>query len=162
MNEPAPDRPDVLVFPPVILIATIALGFLLQWLVPFGVLASFDRTSRYIAGGILCLVGLIVSALGARTLVGRGTNVNPAKPALALAINGIYRWTRNPMYVGGAPLMIGLAVAFALDWLIVLLVPSFILLHFGVVRREERYLERKFGEDYRRYLARVPRYVWPF
>ena len=65
------------------------------------------------------------------------------------------------MYVGGGPLMIGLAIVFALDWLPLLMVPSGSLLHFGIVRREEDYLERKFGEEYRRYKARVPRYVGP-
>jgi protein-S-isoprenylcysteine O-methyltransferase Ste14 len=63
------------------------------------------------------------------------------------------------MYLGGAPLMLGLAVMFALDWLPVLMVPAWIVLHFGVVRREEQYLERKFGDAFRRYRARVPRYL---
>ena len=72
-----------------------------------------------------------------------------------------FRWTRNPIYLGGLVVMTGIAVAFALDWLILLIVPSALVLHFGVVRREEDYLDRKFGEEYRRYKARVSRYVWP-
>ena len=104
-------------------------------------------------------MGLLLTLIGARTLLIRGTNVNPLKPATALAIEGIYRWTRNPMYVGGAPLMIGIAIVFGLDWLPLLMVPAAFVLHFGIVRREEQYLEHKFGQDYRRYRAGVPRYV---
>jgi protein-S-isoprenylcysteine O-methyltransferase Ste14 len=54
----------------------------------------------------------------------------------------------------------GIAIALASDWTLVLLVPAAFVLHFGVVLREERYLARKFGDDYRRYLAQVPRYGW--
>jgi protein-S-isoprenylcysteine O-methyltransferase Ste14 len=95
----------------------------------------------------------------ARALVRRGTNVNPLRPALALATDGLFRWTRNPMYVGGGPLMLGLAIAFGIDWLLLLMIPSGLLLHFGIVRREERYLIGKFGDEYRRYCAAVPRYL---
>jgi len=63
------------------------------------------------------------------------------------------------MYVGGGPLMLGLAVAFGIDWLPLLMIPGGLLLHFGIVRREEQYLVGKFGDEYRRYCARVPRYV---
>ena len=55
----------------------------------------------------------------------------------------------------------GVAVALASDWMLVLVVPMFAVLHYGVVKREERYLERKFGDDYRRYKDSVPRYGWP-
>jgi protein-S-isoprenylcysteine O-methyltransferase Ste14 len=55
--------------------------------------------------------------------------------------------------------MLGLAVMLALDWLPVLMVPAWLVLHFGVVRREEQYLEEKFGAAFRRYQTRVPRYL---
>ena len=62
------------------------------------------------------------------------------------------------MYTGGAPVMVGIATIFALDWLPLLMIPSWLTLHYGVVRREEEYLERIFGDDYRRYRTQVPRY----
>jgi protein-S-isoprenylcysteine O-methyltransferase Ste14 len=64
------------------------------------------------------------------------------------------------MYVGAMVMLAGIATALASDWLVILLVPTALVLHFGVVRREERYLEAKFGEDYRRYKASAPRYGW--
>ena len=68
---------------------------------------------------------------------------------------------RNPMYVGLLLLVGGFGIAFASDWTLVLLVPLALLLRNGVVLREERYLEDKFGEDYRRYKASVPRWgIW--
>jgi protein-S-isoprenylcysteine O-methyltransferase Ste14 len=159
MKAPSTDRPRLVVFPPLILLAVLVLSIPLQRLVPLDVLARFDQAGRIVCGGMVLLIGTALTSAGARALRNRGTNVNPLRPTLALATGGIYRWTRNPMYLGGAPLMLGLAVMFALDWLPVLMVPAWIVLHFGVVRREEQYLERKFGDAFRRYRARVPRYL---
>jgi protein-S-isoprenylcysteine O-methyltransferase Ste14 len=88
-----------------------------------------------------------------------GTNINPFQPATALATHEIFAWTRNPLYVGIFPVMCGVALILALDWLLLLVVPSYFILHFCVIKREEQYLECKFGADYRRYSERVPRYV---
>jgi protein-S-isoprenylcysteine O-methyltransferase Ste14 len=62
------------------------------------------------------------------------------------------------MYTAIILFLAGLAIALGSDWLLVLAVPAAIILHFGVVKREERYLEAKFGESYREYMQRVPRY----
>ena len=63
-------------------------------------------------------------------------------------------------WLAGFPFTSGpVALILALDWLLLLMIPSCVVLHFAVVRREEFYLERKFGEAYRRYKARVPRYL---
>ena len=159
MRHAPDDRPRLVVFPPVILLLVLGLSAALQWLAPLGVLTRFDQASRIVVGGVVLLIGAAFAWTGARTLLRRGTNFIPTRPALALATDGIYAWTRNPMYVGGAPLMLGLAIVFALDWVPLLMVPGWFALHFGIVRREEAYLEAKFGDAYRGYMARVPRYV---
>jgi protein-S-isoprenylcysteine O-methyltransferase Ste14 len=66
------------------------------------------------------------------------------------------------MYVGLACLVAGIGVALASDWTLVMLVVAALLIHFGVVKREERYLEAKFGDAYRSYRDAVPRYGLPF
>ena len=86
---------------------------------------------------------------------------SPWKPSSALVTDGIFGWLRNPMYVGLAFLVSGLGIAFASDWTLVMLVVAALVIHFGVVKREERYLEAKFGDAYRQYKARVPRYGIP-
>jgi protein-S-isoprenylcysteine O-methyltransferase Ste14 len=91
-----------------------------------------------------------------------GTNARPSQPTVVLATTGMFTWTRNPMYVGGSFALLGIAVGFALDWVILLLALSLPLVHYGVILREEHYLERKFGDEYRRYQAKVPRYLWRF
>ena len=82
------------------------------------------------------------------------------RETLTLVTGGVFAWTRNPMYVGLTLLLVGLAIALASDWTLVLLVPAALVLHFGVVKREESYLEAKFGEAYRVYKGNVPRYGW--
>ncbi len=161
MFEKHPDAPDVIIFPPLVLIGTIVIGFALQWLMPLGFLASFGQTSRIVLGVFAIVAGVLSASVGRRALTSRGTNVNPLRPTTALATDGIYSWTRNPLYVGGMLVMIGLTLIFALDWLLLLTVPSALILHFGIIKREEQYLERKFGDDYRQYKARVPRYLGP-
>ena len=159
MNEH--DHPDIVIFPPLILIATIALGAALQWLKPLGLLARIDQPWRIVGGADVFIAGVLICAIACFTLVRHGTNVNPLRPTTALATDGIFRLTRNPIYVGGMVFLVGIALIFALDWLLLLVLPSALILHFGVVMREEQYLERKFDEEYRRYKTRVPRYVWP-
>ncbi len=90
---------------------------------------------------------------------GAGTNISPRKPATTLVDSGPYRFSRNPLYVAMTLLFIGLTLLINSWWGVVLLVPVILLLHFGVVCREERYPERKFGEEYNRYRSRVRRYV---
>jgi protein-S-isoprenylcysteine O-methyltransferase Ste14 len=153
-----PDHPDVILFPPLILAATLALACILQALLPLGWLAGLDQFGRIPLGVAIVVVGAAFAGSGHLFLVRIGTNVSPLRPTTALATGGIYRWTRNPLYTGGTLMMLGIALVFALDWLVLLIVPSMLVLHFGVVRREEQYLERKFGDAYRQYKSSVARY----
>ena len=89
-----------------------------------------------------------------------GTNVPPHKPTLVIVTDGPFRFTRNPLYVGGSLAYIGLCLFFNLVWGLILMLPMLVLLNWGIVRREEAYLERKFGEAYRAYKARVPRWIY--
>lgn len=77
-----------------------------------------------------------------------GTNVIPSEPALTIVRGGPYRFTRNPMYL--ALSLVQVALGFFLnDWITLLfVVPLVLILHFGVILREERYLTVKFGEPY--------------
>ena len=158
MPKSSTDHPKVIVFPPIILATTIALGSVLQWLWPIGLLATAIQTWRIPVGVAVILAGVLLAATGRRTLVRLGTNVSPLQPTTALATDGVFGWTRNPLYSGGMLVIFGIALVFALDLLLLLIVPSLLVLHFGVVKREEEYLERKFGHRYRIYRSNVARY----
>ncbi|MGZ5836353.1 MAG: methyltransferase family protein [Xanthobacteraceae bacterium] len=153
------DHPDIVIFPPLVLLATFALAIALQWAWPLGAIAQFDQGWRIATGIVLVGAGAAVTISGRLALMRGGTNVNPLQPTTAFITNGIYQWTRNRMYTGVVPAMVGVSLVFGLDWLIILILPSYCVLHVTVVRREEEYLERKFGEAYRHYAARVPRYA---
>ncbi len=88
-----------------------------------------------------------------------GTNVRPDQPTLALVFDGPFRFTRNPLYLAATGLYLGIALLVDALWPLLLLVPVLAVLRWGVVAREERYLEAKFGEPYRAYKARVRRWL---
>jgi protein-S-isoprenylcysteine O-methyltransferase Ste14 len=163
MPDETPDNPGVIALPPVIALATFLLGLVLDRLVPIGAVgAMLPRTWRILLALILfALAGWIV-ARAYRAFERVGTNMDVRKPSLALATADIYTKTRNPMYQALGLALISLAVGIASDWTVLLLVPWALVMHVGVVLREERYLEQKFGEDYRRYQSQVPRYGWPW
>jgi len=161
MNE-ARDIPRVVAPPPLIALATFLLGLVLDWFLPFFMLREiFSFWTRLIIGAVLIALGMATAGFGWRGFVQAGTNVEPWKPTLILVTGGIFGLMRNPMYVGLMLLLGGLAVALASDWMIILLIPAALILHLGVVKREERYLEAKFGETYHAYMNRVPRYGLP-
>jgi protein-S-isoprenylcysteine O-methyltransferase Ste14 len=148
--------------PPLIATVTVVAGLLLDRTYPaHGIGTTFSFWPRVVLGVALALVGGALAVMAERRFKAVGTNVQPWKPSLQLATDGIYERLRNPMYVGLLLLVGGLGIALASDWTLVLLVPTALLLHHGVVLREERYLEAKFGEPYRRYMATVPRWgIW--
>jgi protein-S-isoprenylcysteine O-methyltransferase Ste14 len=104
------------------------------------------------------MAGVALAAIARRRFMALGTNVQPWKPSLHLATTGIYTRLRNPMYAGLILLVLGIGIGFASDWTLILLIPMAMLLHYGVVLREERYLEARFGDDYRRFKASVSRW----
>ncbi len=162
MTDTSRDTPNVVIFPPLIPLSVLVVGVVLNFLMPLGLLAHVLFLVRIVVGAIAFVIG-IGMVIGANRLFQRiGTNARPSKPTMALATSGMFTWTRNPMYVGGSLALLGIAIGFALDWVILLLVVSLPLVHYGIILREERYLERKFGDEYRRYQTKVPRYWWRF
>ncbi len=88
-----------------------------------------------------------------------GTSPFPDQPSNALVTDGPFRFTRNPIYLAFTLITVGLAALRNTRWILVLLGPALAVLHKGVIEREERYLEQRFGEDYRRYRRRVRRWT---
>jgi len=158
----ARDSAGVIAPPPLLALAAVVLGLVLDWLMPAYVLTVLLTWPERIAIAIILFAagaGLAIPAL--RGFRAAGTHVEPWKPATALVTNGIFGRLRNPMYVGLTLFLVALSLALASDWMLVMTVAFIAVIHFGVVRREERYLEAKFGDAYRQYKARVPRYGIP-
>lgn len=146
----------VLVPPPLLYVAALAatLGLRALWPAPI-----LDHPAHSWAGIGLLTAGLVFNAWGAVWLMRRRTPINPYKPTEALVTSGPFAISRNPLYVGLTVIFLGIVLLLDTFWGLAVLPPMLAMLHYGVVRREERYLERLFGDDYRRYRARVRRYL---
>ena len=153
-----PDVPGVIALPPLIFLGFLTAAVALEAIVPLPVPVAHSL-ARYVAGAVLAGSGFVMIATGTRRFVAAGTNVPPTLPTTALVVDGIYRRTRNPLYLGLTLVYLGLGVAAGSLWAIGLVVPLLWVINVGVVTREERYLERKFGDAYRDYKARVRRWI---
>lgn len=156
------DNPGVVAPPPLIALAALVIAAALDWLLPLGWIAKTDPSLRYAVGVLLCIAGIILLAMAARMFRKSGTNLSPFQPTTALASDGIYRYTRNPIYIAFGILLLAIGLFRASDWMFPALVLFGAVIHYGVVLREEKYLRSKFGESYDDYTKRVPRYIHPF
>jgi protein-S-isoprenylcysteine O-methyltransferase Ste14 len=104
-------------------------------------------------------IGFALAALSARNFRLAGTSVVPGEPSTALVETGPYRFTRNPIYIGFVLAYFGLSIMLTSLWVLLLLIPVLMVLQRGVVEREEDYLEQQFGDGYRKYKVRVPRWL---
>src|SRR5438552_11936869 len=154
----APDVAGVIALPPLIFLGFLAAATVLQAILPLPIPVAHSP-ARYVPGAMLAAGGFVMIAIGTRLFAAAGTNVPPTLPTTALVVDGIYRRSRNPLYLGLILVYLGLGVAAGSLWAIGLLVPLLWVINVGVVKREERYLERKFGDAYRAYKARVRRWI---
>ena len=150
------DNPGVAILPPVLYGGAFVAVLVLQWIWP---LTIVRQPIAFWLGLVLSVLALVLGAWGRRTMHGARTNISPLKPAVSLVTTGPFRFSRNPLYVAITLLYVGFTMLLNSWWGVLLLAPVLMALHWGVVRREERYLERKFGEEYDRYRSRVRRYV---
>jgi protein-S-isoprenylcysteine O-methyltransferase Ste14 len=156
VSGPEADRPRVVVRPPFLYGSAFIAVLVLRWFWPMPIVGYGGPLWAALA---ISIVGVAIVIPGRRALLAAGTNVDPALPTTAIVTTGPYRFSRNPLYVGLTLLYLGLTSAFNTWWGVILLVPTLAIMHWGVIRREERYLEQRFGEPYRQYCARVRRYL---
>ncbi len=156
MNEGDKDNPGVIAIPPLIYLVPLLIGLALDYFWPVALLP--DR-AQYMVGFLLIAASIVLIALTVPLFRRAGTPFKVRKPATALVTSGVFRFSRNPGYLALTVLYIGISIAADTVWMLVLLAPALVVVNYGAILREERYLERKFGEEYLRYKAVVRRWL---
>ena len=146
--------------PPAIYVGVFLIGLLVESVAPVP-LARSDTAANALrlAGTVLLIAGAAVALWGVLTFWSHHTTMFPFKPAAALVQGGPYRFTRNPMYLGMTLAHAATALLLNVGWPLLLLPVAVWLVSRTVIRPEEEYLTRTFGEDYRAFTRRVRRWL---
>ena len=150
------DTPGVIAPPPLIYLGGLGAGFALNAVVGGTPLPS--RVARPV-GAALIVAGAGLMGTFVQAFRRARTPVDPYSPSEAIVTDGPYRRTRNPGYLGMALAYAGIAIVSNAPWALVPLPVTIAVIDRGVIAREERYLERKFGERYTDYKRRVRRWI---
>jgi protein-S-isoprenylcysteine O-methyltransferase Ste14 len=149
----------VIARPPLLFLAALLLGVAADRLLPCPFAVPGTDLAHWMTAGSMILVGLGLVAAGIRNFSRAGTPVPTNEPTRVLVTTGIHGWTRNPVYLGMLLVYAGIGTAARSPWTLILTAPLAITIRYGVVAREERYLETKFGAAYRAYKASVRRWL---
>jgi protein-S-isoprenylcysteine O-methyltransferase Ste14 len=156
---PEPDNAGIKVFPPFIFLGGLILGYAVWWFWPVGLAPARWSVLIRLIGILLLVVGLALTFDAAAWFRRMGTTPDPRGASRLVVEEGPYRFTRNPMYVGMSLAMAGVALLRNAFWPLLALIPVLFIIQLMVVAREERYLDAKFGKQYREYRARVRRWL---
>ena len=156
MQEEIPDNAGVIALPPFIYGAAFLVGLVIHFVFPVSFL---PQQPALWLGVLLILVAGLIVALAFRALARAKTPFYVRKPTKAIVADGVFRYSRNPMYVSMTLLYVGIASLINSLWILLLVLPLMVVIQRGVVKREEQYLERKFGHEYLGYKTRVRRWI---
>lgn len=156
MSKLTADNPQVIAFPPALYAGTLLAGLVIHFFFPIYFLPRLTAT---ILGVAVILIAAFIAISAIITMRRADTAVNPGLPTTAIVSTGIFCLSRNPIYVAFTLLYLGIALLFNASVPVLLLPPLLIVVQTGIIKREESYLERKFGDEYLRYKARVRRWL---
>ena len=139
--------------------ATVVSSLVLGFLFPLSLAPTLPRALTFIAGGGLTLVGAVFFVVSSLQLRRERQPSEPGKPTTRLITKGIFALSRNPLYFGLLVACAGMALLFNWLWLLILLIPAMVAVRYVLIVPEERYLEAKFGEQYRQYVRSVRRWI---
>ncbi len=131
----------------------------LQLAVPLSLARGFFTPVIILAGAALVIVGVALAVLARREFSQEGQPTDPGHPTSKVVTTGVFSVSRNPLYLGGVCVLVGIALAVNLPWMLVLLLPALVACHYVLIVPEERYLAAKFGEEYVKYTATVHRWM---
>jgi len=153
------DNPGLIAPPPLIYAGSLLVGLLLNLLLPVKLLPKRRRVLSLIVGATSIGLGVMLARAAFQQMQRAKTNINPTKPTTAIVTEGPYRLTRNPIYVALTLLYAGIALLFNSFWMMLLLPFVLVIMNVGVIEREERYLQSKFGKQYLNYRRSVRRWL---
>ncbi len=157
MEPTKPDVPNLgLIRPPLVYLASLVIGALIQLAVPLPLL---PRTRTVALGVSVVVVAIALFSYSVAKFRVARTPVPARKPTTVIVRTGPYRFSRNPIYLAFSLFQLGIAIWVNSVWLLATLVGAVALIHFIVIRREEQYLERRFGAEYLDYRASVRRWL---
>jgi protein-S-isoprenylcysteine O-methyltransferase Ste14 len=157
VNDPA--TAGVIARPPLLFLAALLLGFVFDRLLPLPTPGPGRDWVDWTVAGTLIVIGIGLAASGIRNFSRAATPVPTNEPTRALVTTGIHGWSRNPIYLGLFLVYIGIVIAVGSPWALILTLPLAVTIRYGVVAREEAYLEQRFSGAYRDYKARVRRWL---
>lgn len=155
--KPDDDSASVTFPPPLVYLGLWLLGLLLDWIGGFAL--PLETSTRIAAVAVLVTLGAMIGLAANQRFIRARVDVRPWKATSGVIRTGIYRLTRNPMYLGMALAYLGLALGTASPAALALFPVLVAVIHTQVIAREERYLEAKFGEEYLAYKASVRRWI---
>ena len=156
MSSDEQDKAGIIAPPPLIYLGTLFFGLLLNRRFP---ITFLPRTIARSLGWPLLGGGVLLLGWFAWAMHHAGTPASPYKPVSHVVTEGPFHYTRNPGYLSMTMIYTGIASLANALWAILLLPVALLVIQRGVIEREERYLERKFGEEYLGYKARVRRWI---
>ena len=151
-------RSGAKVIPPLIYATMFGIGLLMQHFLPMAQTALTGTIAQFV-GTLFMSASAILAGWSFASFWHARTSLLPIQPSRALVTTGPYRFIRNPMYASLACLHAGLAIWLDVFWALLFLPAVLVLVQNLVIAGEERYLEQKFGDEYRRYKACVPRWI---
>lgn len=142
--------------PPLIFIFLIFIAYAIHTIIPIGI--GITSPFTYL-GIVIIILALVLLVFISQTFTRVKTHIEPWKPTSAIIATGIYAYSRNPIYMAFCLVPIGVGIITNSLWILFSFLPSVLLVYFMAIKKEEAYLEEKFGEEYLQYKNSVRRWI---